>query len=239
MNLRPFFCYYGGKWRAALSYPKPRYPLIIEPFAGAAGYSTRYPGHLVTIADLDPIIVRVWRWLASATPADVLSLPLLDADQDVRDLPIPEGARDLIAFWLNKGCTRPRRRPSKWMRDGLRPGSFWGPTVRSRIAEQVGSIGHWQVLNNSWESLPDVEATWFIDPPYRGRPGSHYSFGSKLIDYDRLAEFCRTRRGQVIVCEAAGADWLPFQYLGTFKLTLAEKYPEKLCGSTKSQRSAV
>jgi len=42
-GLRPFWRYYGGKWRAAPSYPSPRCETIIEPFAGAAGYSLRYP----------------------------------------------------------------------------------------------------------------------------------------------------------------------------------------------------
>jgi len=41
--LRPFWRYYGGKWRAAPRYPAPRHDLIIEPFAGAAGYAMRYP----------------------------------------------------------------------------------------------------------------------------------------------------------------------------------------------------
>ena len=41
-RLRPFFCYYGGKWRAAPKYPPPEHDTIVEPFAGAAGYATRY-----------------------------------------------------------------------------------------------------------------------------------------------------------------------------------------------------
>jgi len=33
--LKPFWQYYGGKWRAAPHYPKPRHDTIVEPFAGA------------------------------------------------------------------------------------------------------------------------------------------------------------------------------------------------------------
>ena len=40
--IRPFWKFYGGKWRAAPRYPRPLYSTIVEPFAGAAGYSTRY-----------------------------------------------------------------------------------------------------------------------------------------------------------------------------------------------------
>jgi len=41
MKLRPFWRYYGGKFRAAPRYPTPTHKTIVEPFAGAAGYSLR------------------------------------------------------------------------------------------------------------------------------------------------------------------------------------------------------
>lgn len=34
MTLKPFWRYYGGKWRAAPSYPAPLHNTIVEPFAG-------------------------------------------------------------------------------------------------------------------------------------------------------------------------------------------------------------
>ncbi len=40
---------------------------------------------------------------------------------------------------------------------------------------------------------------------------------SKDIDYSGLAEWCKTRKGQVIVCEQLGADWLPFRELTKIK----------------------
>jgi len=43
LGLRPFWCYFGGKWRAAPHYPAPMHPTIVEPFAGAAvGAGTHY-----------------------------------------------------------------------------------------------------------------------------------------------------------------------------------------------------
>lgn len=39
--LKPFWRYYGGKYRAAPRYPVPLHRTIVEPFAGAAGYSLR------------------------------------------------------------------------------------------------------------------------------------------------------------------------------------------------------
>ena len=38
----PFFCFYGGKWRAAPHYPRPAFTSVVEPFASAAGYATRF-----------------------------------------------------------------------------------------------------------------------------------------------------------------------------------------------------
>ena len=62
------------------------------------------------------------------------------------------------------------------------------------------------------------KATWFVDPPYQ-EAGKHYRHGSSSINYERLAEWCVSRLGQVIVCEAYGADWLPFGLIADVKTT--------------------
>jgi hypothetical protein len=36
---------------------------------------------------------------------------------------------------------------------------------------------------------------------------------SAALDYSALATWCRARKGQAIVCEQDGADWLPFEHL--------------------------
>jgi hypothetical protein len=122
----------------------------------------------------------------------------------------------LVGFWLNSGSAGPRKRPSKWMRSGVRPGSFWGDRVRRTIASQVEAIRHWDVRNCSYEDAPDVRATWFVDPPYQ-EAGTHYRFGSKGLNYEALGAWCRSRKGQVIVCENEGATWLPFRELANVK----------------------
>ena len=71
MNLRPFFCYYGGKWRAAPKYPAPEHDTIVEPFAGAAGYATRYPDRKVVLVERDPVIAGLWRYLTKVSPAEI------------------------------------------------------------------------------------------------------------------------------------------------------------------------
>lgn len=230
MNLKPFFRFYGAKWRVAPKYPKPQYNTIIEPFAGAAGYSVRYADHNVILADKDPIICGVWNYLIHASEDDILSLPDLVVGDDLKDcqsvddLPVCQEAKWLIGFWINNGSATPHKRPSKWMRQYHAEDSklFWGPRARRRIASQLRYIRHWKVVNGDYCSLENYRATWFIDPPYV-TAGKIYKFGSKKLDYDKLAKWCVSRSGQVIVCENVGATWLPFVPWRTIKSNNASK----------------
>jgi hypothetical protein len=86
--------------------------------------------------------------------------------------------------------------------------------MRERVASQVDAIHHWRVIKGDFTSAPDIEATWLVDSPYQ-RAGYGYVHGSRGLDYPALAAWCRARRGQTIVCEAAGADWLPFSPFGS------------------------
>jgi hypothetical protein len=216
--LKPFFCFFGGKWRAAPRYPKPELNTIIEPFAGAAGYATRYPDRKVILIEKDPIIAALWRYLITASAATILSLPLVPMNGSVDSLDVCPEARSLIGFWMNKGTTRPAHIPGLWMRQGLRPNSFWGPTIRQRIASQVNAISHWTIVEGDYQQSPDIEATWFIDPPYQDA-GSAYKCSARDIDFQQLQCWCRSRSGQVMVCENEGANWLPFEPFLTIKGT--------------------
>lgn len=209
--MRPFFTYYGGKWRSAPRYPAPRHRTIVEPFAGSAGYAVRYNAPRVLLVDKDPAVVGTWRYLVGASAEEIMRLPDLEPGETVHDLAVPAEARNLIGWWLNPGSKAPCNVPSAWMRSGINPGSFWGEKVRARIAAQVGSIRHWEVREGSYEELDtDLLATWFVDPPYQVSGGRHYKFCS--VDYRRLGDWCRSLIGQVIVCEGPGADWLPFEH---------------------------
>jgi hypothetical protein len=221
-SLRPFFGFYGGKWRDSLKhYPAPEHRTIVEPFAGSAGYSVRYANRRVILAEADAEIAGVWQFLIRATSAEILAIPDVPPGGSVEDLKISAGARSLVGFWLNRAASSPRKKPSKWMREGIRPGSFWGDRVRHTVASQLDSIRHWEVHNCSYDELTiDEPATWFIDPPYE-LAGRHYRHGASLLDYESLGDWCRSRSGQVIVCENDGADWLPFRELGSVKTTRA------------------
>lgn len=210
MNLKPFFTFYGGKWRAAPHYPPPEFTTVVEPFAGSAGYATRHHERRVVLVERDPIIASLWRFLIGAKAADILSIQLLRPGETVDDLRCCDEARSLVGFWVNKGSATPKRSQSSWMRSGIRPKSFWGEETRARVAGQVGEIGHWRVVEGDClEVAPDVEATWFVDPPYQGPVGRRYRFSE--VDFTALAGWTRARRGQVIACENEGATWLPFR----------------------------
>jgi len=209
-GIRPYFVYYGGKWRAAPRYPAPCHDTIIEPFAGSAGYALRYPDRKVVLVEKDAILAELWRYLIRATAPDFLGLPDLRDGETTDDLRICDGARALIGFWLNKGVSSPRKSPSAWMRSGVRPKSYWGPEVRAMLAAQAGKIAHWQIIEGDYTEAPDTLATWFVDPPYVGA-GHMYRHGPKGIDYAALASWCLARSGQVMVCENSGATWLPFK----------------------------
>jgi len=213
--MKPFFTYYGGKYRIAPHYPAPKYPTIIEPFAGSAGYALRHHKSNVLLFDANPKVCAVWQYLISVSEKEILSLP--EKFEDVRQLDICDAAKWLIGFWLNKGCVSPCNVPSAWMREGTRPNSFWGRVIKERIAAQVDSIRHWKCEQIDFLTLQNREATWFVDPPYFGKAGSLYIHSD--LDYDLLGMWCETRQGQVIVCEMEGANWLPFSEFRTAKST--------------------
>lgn len=214
-KIPPMFRYYGGKHRASGRYAEPEHDTIVEPFAGSAGYSHRYWDRNVILVDSDPVICAVWRYLISADAADILDLPLVPPGADLRKMrQLSDAERWLIGFWVNNGVAKPCNVLCKWAREQWPDpaASFWGPRCRRRLASHVHCVDHWQIIEGEYNSAPDVEATWHIDPPYVGA-GKYYRHGSAGIDYAALGEWCRTRRGQVTVCENAGADWLPFRPL--------------------------
>lgn len=207
--MKPFFTYYGGKWRAADKYPSPIHDTVIEPFAGSAGYSVRHNARRVLLADLNEKVIGTWEYLIRASAKEIRSLPDVPDGATVNDLQVCQEARWLIGWWLNKGSAQPCNVPSAWMRSMVRPSSFWGAAIRERVASQVEGIRHWEARLCDYRELPvDGHATWFVDPPYANAAGRVYRHSD--IEYSDLGEWCRTLAGQVIVCENLGADWLPF-----------------------------
>lgn len=216
-SLRPFWRYYGGKWRAAPRYPTPVHRTIVEPFAGAAGYALRYPDRDVVLVEKYPVVAEIWRYIIGVSAAEVRRIPLVEA---VADLPswVPAGGRYLVGFAMNAAVVSPRTRLSagrRKLREMGRVYEGWSEAQRERVASQVEYIRHWRIIEGDYTAVPDIKATWFVDPPYHNRAGSYYVHNR--VDYPALAAWCRTRRGQVLVCENEGATWAPFEPFATFK----------------------
>jgi len=218
--LRPFWHYYGAKWRAAPLYPAPTHDTIIEPFAGAAGYSLRHYDRNVVLYDKYPVVAGIWHYLITAPPAEVACIPV-DIEH-VDELPswVPQEARWLVGFWFDRVAPRPNmtrgisQAQLRKRNDGMFVG--WTDRVRDRIVYQMQFIRHWTIVEGSYASAPPITATWYVDPPYQ-RAGHAYICSSKKIDFAHLGAWCRSRRGQVIVCEASDATWLPFKHLANIQ----------------------
>ena len=215
-RLRPFFNYFGSKYRIAPKYPKPKYDTIVEPFAGAASYSCLHYDKNVILMERDPRVVEIWRYLINASPEKILALPDVEPDTPIFDLDVPKGAKYLISRWCwisgSGFCRKPSPSSVRYRDSGS--ARIWIRQVRERLAEQVQYIRHWYVLG-ACDSLfvqGGEPATWFVDPPYQ-RLGREYKYKLQASDYAVLADWCKSRKGQVIVCESEGADWLPFEKL--------------------------
>jgi len=224
----PPFSFYGSKHRLSRCYPRPETQRIIEPFAGTASYSRRYwrPGLEVLLYDIDPIIVGIWEWLIQADFEKVMSLPLVQTREDLEKIEDPN-ARNLVAFNLNSSSTRPARSPSSWMKSGLKKSTFWGEFRRERLARSVSNFDSWKIENLDYRDIDkDIEGTWFVDPPYIGKKGSHYKHGSGLIDYESLGQWIMNLQTQVIACDADDASYLDFETLSVLSGTSRSRTKE-------------
>jgi hypothetical protein len=200
------FSYLGAKTRTVHLYPTPKHRLIIEPFAGSARYSLFHCDRDVWINDASERIARIWKWIQSASREDIENLPHLQRGQDVRQLKgLPDEARDLIGFACGRGQTIPANVLSGWAADTMDV-----RRMKCRLLDRLEDIRDWRVSSLDYLELPDIEATWFVDAPYQH---AKHQYPENDIDYDELAVWCQSRSGQVIVCEAQGATWLPFEPL--------------------------
>ena len=207
MRLKPFFSFYGAKYRLAPLYPPPKYDYVVEPFAGSAQYATMYFDHNVRLYEKDPIIFGVWDFLIKASPNDIRLLP--DVVESVDQLTCCQEAKSLIGFWLNHASASPKKTMSKWGRDPKKAKDFWGKNKIEMLLGQVEKIKHWQVFNKGYEQADIGVATYFIDPPYQDK-GKFYRYGCGGINFPALGSWVMGLSGQAIVCENMGADWLPF-----------------------------
>lgn len=213
--MRPFFPYYGSTWNRARYLPPPRYSLVRERFAGSAGYSLFYDCPRVELVDKDPLIAGLWAYLMRVSAAEILALPEMPQPGDsVDNYALPQEAKWLIGFWLNRGSAQPKKSRTAYSARSDKAQLNWGETAKRRIAVQLPGLEGWTVREGDFDDGDATECTWLIDPPYVEK-GSFYR--TKFGEHARLGEWCKKLPGQVIVLEGEGADWLPFRSLGQFK----------------------
>jgi site-specific DNA-adenine methylase len=213
--MRPFWNYYGGKYKAALKYPAPMYDTIIEPFGGAAGYALRHPHKKIILIEKNPDVYTVWQYLFSASWKEVMELPIVTSMNDERLKDIPDGARNLIGFNMNTGVSSPAKTLSARHRKNRETKDYesgWSVGHRLRCADQAEEIQSldWTIIPGDYTLAPDIRACWYIDPPYFNQAGKQYPMHLKPEEYPPLGEWCKKRQGQTMVCENEGATWLPF-----------------------------
>lgn len=215
-RLKPFFSYYGSKWRLAKFYTQPIYKTIIEPFAGSAQYSLLHYGKNIVLYDDYEVIVQLWNYLINVSECEINNLPLLSSGEKIPGH-LSEEAKILIGFWVSSACVSPRNKQSSY--ESINKGNFlelgyWGPKIRHRISTQLKYIRHWKIYKNTYKNIVNIPATYFIDPPYQVG-GDRYIHSN--IDYNYLANWCKSRKGEVIVCENDNAKWLEFEPLTSIK----------------------
>jgi site-specific DNA-adenine methylase len=214
---KKMFGYLGAKGSIVQHYPEPQYGKVIEPFCGSARYALRFWDREVWINDCNPIVFSIWCYLQTATRKQIQALPdrfkVGDRLSKIRTLTQVE--RNLLGFCVQIGATHPQDVVSKWAidRDGI-------GTVKRRILKHIDHIRDWKITCLDYRQIRTKEpATWFIDAPYQ-YARKEYRFNK--LDYAHLADWCRTRQGQVIVCEGTrdgglAPTWLPFRHLVTTK----------------------
>ena len=199
--------YYGSKSKIINYYPPPKFSSIIEPFAGTAQYALKHWDNNVTLIEKYERITNLWLWLQQCSPQDILSIRRLKFGESTDDFSWDcQEQKDLVGFIIVASPTMPKKKASKW-KTVIRPNTQ--NYKLQYIANSLHKIRHWKIICGDYREAINAESTWFIDPPYE-KMGVYYKYGSSRIDYQCLSLWCKSRVGQVIVCESSKAKWLPF-----------------------------
>jgi site-specific DNA-adenine methylase len=199
------FSYYGSKSKVINLYPPPKYGKVIEPFCGSARYSLKYYDRDILLVDNYDAVIAIWHYLQQASEKDIIGLPNLVYGETTAHYNLSEGERLFLGFLVARGARRPQKIVQKFSSV---------EQDKRRVAQQLFKIRHWTIKKGDYRDIENQEATWFVDPPYQHGGESYNTIerGSS-IDFSQLAEWCKSRYGQQIICENTRADWLPFQPL--------------------------
>ena len=167
------FYYYGRKKQIARHYPEPAYDTIVEPFAGAAAYALygdRWQREVLLI-ERDPRVAEIWQWLVeTAMPDAIRALPELKVGEKSSEFLHIIHAVTKMAF--------------KYKTIKVTPVLERNWEISKRVmAANLHKVKHWRIVCGDYTEAPDIDATWFIDPPYKSHPGTGYDYGSGTLDY--------------------------------------------------------
>lgn len=171
------FYYYGTKWGSARRYPPPRFGTIVEPFAGAAGYSMKYLTSVdrVILVEKDPVTVELWRRVLAMTPDDLRALPRLVTGDYTAD-PLAMMTETSASTSGKSRVKITDRMVKNYEAQRRRMAALLGPA--SRKVEVIGPA--------DYTAAPDTEATWYVDPPYANPEGG-------IVRGDGYRRDCRAR----------------------------------------------
>lgn len=251
MRIKAPISYYGGKSKIAHLYPAPIHELVIEPFAGSGAYSWLHRRNPITgkprsvwLNDLDPKTYSIWDFLTSDGAIEIVERFVPDtvrAGQKVMDFIPAEfpGLVEICRAEANQGT-----QGAKGVHDQITSMGAKCWKVKRKLREVIPEVKDWRITQWNYEDvnrcltyndllnggdgyvMPEFTdpmwATWFIDPPYNNPAGNRYRQAG--LDYAKLAAYCQSRKGQVIVCENKGADWLPFQELKHPRVSIRSRY---------------
>ncbi len=210
----PLFKWFGSKWLSSRLLPEPQHNLIVEPYAGSAGYSLRHFTNRVIVWDDDCNLQTLWRFLVKASHFEILDIPIdIPEGTDIRSLGLSTGQAMLLKHWQRTNNVGNTWTTSPW---GHLPGQ-WTRNTRARIAAEVSAISHWEVKPIPWTL---IDCTYFIDPPYEYN--YRYAFKREGFSHSELAKRVMAIEypAQIIVCEAIcpktrrTPSYLPFEFFG-------------------------
>jgi site-specific DNA-adenine methylase len=222
------FYYYGAKNTLSRYYPSPQYQTIVEPFGGSAAYScyhlSKDENLRAIICEKNPEVCDAWEWLMGCS------------EQDVIDYPTPEIGEQAFDFLIKTCSASNASAKCKSMKFTDRVKRVFEIQKR-KILKLLPIRDRITFIRGDFRDLDNYEATWFIDPPYQvvsANPktifpaGDGYAFdcGASRLDFGELANYCKSRNGQVIVCEKNGATWMDFQPFHQNKTSLNNIYKE-------------
>jgi len=166
----------------------------------------------VELIDKYPIVVDLWKYLQQCSPKDILSLPKLKGGDNLDNFNLSKEEKLLMGFMVQQGVNAPRKTVSKVFGNGNMAHLI--ERDKQRIADNLYKIKHWKIKLGEYTEFDNTDACYFIDPPYQyGGEYYHSSVNNSHIDFTKLAKWCKSRNGQVVVCENDKADWMDFKYL--------------------------